>query len=309
MESFVIYSFLIDINSFFRYTKIMENIFKPIYTDKSDAITTSYLPNGNRYASSTAGFNWRNAEFPHLHNHTHWEFLLVVNGNIQHTINGKKYTVHKGYVCLIRPSDIHKFIFVDKKSETLTFGFSHSVAEKLLAAHPSLKDIRNHKRPLSFNLNNDTFDAIISKTLACQFFSQEIYEQYTILIVNRLLLAYIEQKLNKEDAYPDWLNNFLIYLRNPENLKQTIPEIAKHSNYSYQHLSKLFKKYLGKTLIEYIQDLKITLAKESLLYTNKSVSEIALDLNYESTATLNHLFKKATGFTPLEFRKNSSSTP
>ena len=127
------------------------------------------------------------------------------------------------------------------------------------------------------------------------------------MIVNRLLLAYVEQRLNRSEAYPDWLNEFLMYLRKPENLKQSIPDIAKHSNYSYQHLSILFKKYLGKTLVEYIKDLKLTIAKDSLLHTTKTVTEIALDLNYESTSSLNHNFKKATGLTPLEFRKNNPS--
>ncbi len=280
---------------------------KPVYTDKTSQITTAHLPDGNRYASSTAGFNWRNEEYPHFHNHSHWEFLFVVNGKIRHFLNGKEHIATKGSVCLLRPSDAHKIIFIEKKSETLTFGFSHSVAEKLFSPHLSLKDILNHNRPLSFNLNNDTFDAVISKTLAAQFFSKEIYEQYTILIVNRLLLAYIERKLNKPEAYPDWLNDFLIYLRNPENLKQSIPQIAKHSTYSYQHLSILFKKHLGMTLIEYIKDLKLTLAKETLLYTDKSVAEIAFDLNYESVSTLNHNFKKATGLTPLEFRKSKAT--
>ena len=283
----------------------MKNDFTPIYSTEKDPITTAHLQSGNRYASSVAGFNWRNVEFPHLHNHTHWEFLLVVNGKIQHTINSKTHTATKGYVCLVRPSDTHKFIFGDKKSETLTFAFSNSIAEKLLAAHPSLNNLLNHREPLTFTLNNDTYEAIISKTLATQFFPKEIYEQYVILIVNRLLLAYVEQKLNRSEAYPDWLNEFLIYLRNPENLKQSIPDIAKHSNYSYQHLSILFKKYLGKTLVEYIKDLKLTIAKETLLHTTKTVTEIAIELNYESTSSLNHNFKKATGLTPLEFRKNN----
>ena len=58
--------------------------------------------------------------------------------------------------------------------------------------------------------------------------------------------------------------------------------------------------------LEYIKELKLTLAKEALLYTDKTVGEIALELNYESTSSLNHNFKKATGFTPLEFRKMST---
>ena len=285
----------------------MKNTFTPIYLDSTipHDLKTIDLQDTNRYASDVAGFNWKKLDFPHLHNHTHWEFLLVVKGKIQHFINNERYVATKGYVCLIRPSDTHKFSFIDKKSEMLTFGFSNEVALKLFSPHIALNDIENQKEPLAFTLNNATYEAILSKTLATQFFSKEIYEQSSILIINRLLLAYIEQKLNKPEAYPEWLNNFLIYLRNPTNLKQSIPEIAKHSTYSYQHLSILFKKYLGKTLIEYIKDLKLTLAQEALLNTSKTVTEIALDLNYESTSSLNHNFKKATGLTPLEFRKNN----
>ena len=285
----------------------MKKILNPIYVSTKNASTTAYLKDSNQHASSIAGFNWRNVEFPYLHNHTHWEILLVVKGKTNHIINGKQHIATKGYVCLIRPDDVHKITFDDKKSETLTFGFSSHIAEKLLASHQCFNNILEQKKPLSFTLNNATYESVLSKALAAQFFPKDIYEQYTILIVNRLLLAFVEQKLNKTEAYPDWLNNFLTYLRNPENLRQSIPEIAKHSSYSYQHLSLLFKKHLGKTLVEYIKELKLTLAKEALLNTNKTVTEIALDLNYESTSSLNHNFKKATGLSPLEFRKNNSA--
>ena len=135
-----------------------------------------------------------------------------------------------------------------------------------------------------------------------------MYEEYSILIVNRLISAYVEHCINSPEAYPDWLNKFLYTLRDPNVFKLSVPEIAAYSPYSYQRLSLLFKQYTGKTLIEYVRELKLTYTKEELLYSNKPVNEIAFDLNYGSVSTFNHLFKNATGFTPLEYRKSKPTT-
>ena len=161
--------------------------------------------------------------------------------------------------------------------------------------------------PLSFILNSSTFEAVISKTMAAQFAQKELYEQYCILIINRLINSYVEQLLNNNEAYPDWLNDFLVTLRNKNTFKLSIPEIAALSSYSYQHLSILFKQYTGQTLVEYVKELKLSYAKEALLNTNTPVNEIALELNYESVSSLNHNFKKATGLTPLKYRKSNSN--
>ena len=284
-----------------------KDILTPIYiTSNKQNITISNIQSSNRHASEIAGFHWRKIDYPYMHTHSHWELLLVLNGKVKHTINGKNHIAHKGYACLIRPTDHHKLVFLDKeKSEILNFCFCKSTAEKLFSIYQPIAnfDKKEDKRPLSFMLNTPTFDTIISKTIATQFFPKDIYEQYTILIINRLISTYVELLLNKNEAYPDWLNNFLAHLRNPNTLKQNLPEIAKYSTYSYKRLAILFKQYTGKTLVEYIKELKITYAKEELLKSNKPVQEIAAELNYESVSSLNHNFKKATGLTPLEYRK------
>ena len=57
---------------------------------------------------------------------------------------------------------IHKIIFEDKKSETLTFGFSCDIAEKLLVAHQCLNNITKqkklHARHLLKNTNYSIYD-------------------------------------------------------------------------------------------------------------------------------------------------------
>jgi len=173
---------------------IKNTILKPIYVTSGEQITISNLKNCNRYESSVVGFNLRNVDFPFMHVHKHWEILLVVKGKIRHVINGNTHIAHKGYVCLIHPNDRHKIVFEDKaNSETLTFCFSNEITEKLFQIHPSLERI--HKKtsePLSFILNNSTFEAVISKTIATQFFPKDLYVQYSILITNRLINSYVE---------------------------------------------------------------------------------------------------------------------
>ena len=282
-------------------------ILKPVYQNGYEKITLAKIEDANIRESSIAGFNWRNIDFPYLHAHEHWEILIVLKGKVQHTINNLTRVATKGYACIIRPSDIHEFRFFEKnQTETLTFLFSKEIAEQLLTSYSSIFNLDLSADVLDFSLNETTLDAIISKTLTTQFQPKQLYEQYSILIINRIINAYIEKKLNTIEAYPEWLNNFLLFIKNPENLRLSLPELATHSPYSYSRLSTLFKQYTGQTIVHYLKELKLLRAKELLHNTDKTIAEIAIDLNYESVSSLQHNFKKFTGLTPSEFRKSSS---
>jgi AraC-like DNA-binding protein len=78
-------------------------------------------------------------------------------------------------------------------------------------------------------------------------------------------------------------------------------------NQDYSLLSKLFSDVEGITIEHYHIAQKIEKAKELLVYDELSISEIALNLNYSSVAHLSKQFKKVTGFTPTQFKKEKSS--
>lgn len=73
-----------------------------------------------------------------------------------------------------------------------------------------------------------------------------------------------------------------------------------HKDYSY--LSNLFSTVAGMTIEQYLIRLKIERVKELLVYDEKTVGEIALELGYSSSAHLSGQFKKITGFTPTYFK-------
>lgn len=70
----------------------------------------------------------------------------------------------------------------------------------------------------------------------------------------------------------------------------------------YSFLSRIFSETEGVTIENYIIRQRIERVKELLLYDEKTLSEIAYEMNYSSVAHLSSQFKKITGLTPSQFK-------
>ncbi len=80
--------------------------------------------------------------------------------------------------------------------------------------------------------------------------------------------------------------------------------LAEELHYDYNYLSGLFSAVEGITLEHYIINQKIERVKELLFYGELTLSEIAYKLGYSSVAHLSGQFKKVTGLTPSELKRN-----
>ena len=72
--------------------------------------------------------------------------------------------------------------------------------------------------------------------------------------------------------------------------------------YEYTYLSSLFSESEGRTIEHFFIEQRIIKAKEMILYGQMTLSEIAFELGYNSTAYLSSQFKKITGITPSCFK-------
>jgi len=79
--------------------------------------------------------------------------------------------------------------------------------------------------------------------------------------------------------------------------------LSEKLHYEYTHLSSLFSSVEGRTIENFYIEQRIEKAKELLIYGEKTLSEIAFELDYSSTAHLSSQFKKITGLTPSYFKK------
>ena len=91
-----------------------------------------------------------------------------------------------------------------------------------------------------------------------------------------------------------------------ENIQKplTVKFIASNVFVSEDYLSKLFKKYTDRNISDYIIEKKIEYAKHLLSNTDIKISRIMEEIGYSSSTYFYAMFKKHTGKTPNEFRKN-----
>ena len=289
------------------YDKIvMKNQSAPsINFTQTKKITKASLKVSSPYPTIRASFNWLNVDFPYPHTHTHWEIFIILKGKLKHTINGVQEIGSKGYACIIRPNDYHYLEYVDNDRDTqhINITFSNEMANCLFSYyHEFALDLEDEK-PLHFFLESSFIDSIIKQALIAQSSPKKLYEQHSILLLHQLINVYFYQKINSNEAYPNWLNSFLNFLHSPECFSLSANELALHTPYSYSRLARLFKQYIGQTLIEYLNNLKIVYAKRLLRITSKSILDISIDLGYDSVSSFNHNFKSITALTPTQYRK------
>lgn len=92
------------------------------------------------------------------------------------------------------------------------------------------------------------------------------------------------------------------YIRVHIREKIRIADIASSLDISPSHLSHLFSDEMKMSVQSYIQKQKMENAQEQLVYTDKSLSEIAYYLGYPSQSYFTTAFRKACGMTPREYR-------
>jgi len=80
--------------------------------------------------------------------------------------------------------------------------------------------------------------------------------------------------------------------------------ISKKLHLDYKYLGSLFSSVESITFEQYIINQKIERIKELIVYDELNLSEIAFKLNYSSVAYLSNQFKKVTGMTPTQFKKD-----
>jgi two-component system response regulator YesN len=82
----------------------------------------------------------------------------------------------------------------------------------------------------------------------------------------------------------------------------TLAEIAKASHLSVSRLAHVFKEQMGITLIDYVTGVRIERAKELLLGTDQSCTEICFQAGYTNHSYFTRTFKSLVGMTPRQFR-------
>lgn len=93
-----------------------------------------------------------------------------------------------------------------------------------------------------------------------------------------------------------------VFIENNFQKKITVDELASMLALSRRNLERRFKKATANTTVEYIQRVKIEVAKMSLESSRENVNEVMYKVGYTDSKAFRTTFKKITGLSPLQYR-------
>jgi AraC-type DNA-binding domain-containing proteins len=147
-------------------------------------------------------------------------------------------------------------------------------------------------------------DVYIKKMEKCQTL-------YELDILNeKMALDFTEQVAKAKAAkhtYSEPVTKCIDYIFKNIYKKITLTALAEEVHLSPKYLSCLFGRETGQTLSSYIEDKRLTEAKNLLVYSQYSFSEISSYLSYNTQSYFIFVFKKKTGMTPKEYRRQYAS--
>jgi len=148
-------------------------------------------------------------------------------------------------------------------------------------------------------------------------YRKDNYELDLLMAYCNLIFTYIEKCYKRQFKTRQPLYNKIVlefkrqlneyYSKEPKILP-TVHYFAEQLNLSSNYFGDLIKHNTGKTASEIIQERIILVAKQQLKEDQHSISEIAYNLGFDYPTYFGRLFKKLTGNTPTEFKKQLNKT-
>lgn len=124
-----------------------------------------------------------------------------------------------------------------------------------------------------------------------------------------ILLGWCSAQIDAGSALPEksyqYVREAAAFIERHYGENISVPQIAQQVAVNPVYLNKLFKLATGKTISEYLNYYRIETGKELLLREDATVNAVASSLGYNDVRSFIRFFKKFTGVTPKDFRRQN----
>lgn len=120
-----------------------------------------------------------------------------------------------------------------------------------------------------------------------------------------MLMDYVERvhKIKQTPGSSAAIRQCCEYINAHTDKQLNLNTLAQMTGYTETHLSRKFKREMGCTIVQYIQNAKVEKAKYLLVNTHESVDSISNQLNFNTRSYFTQVFRQCTGITPSEYRE------
>ncbi len=288
----------------------MELIIGSNHMQEVEGVTAAYPYVLNRADSSQMRVPW--------HWHEEVEFSMVRRGSLLVTISGRRQVFRAGegfflntnVLHAMEPSEPGQTVLWDSHMlhPMLLGGFSKSLFDSKYIA-PVL---RNKKLDLAAFRGETEYQrtilALLEQAAAVQedsfaeFRTRNLFSEIWLQLIGEMEL--LEQRTGlQKPVSQERIQQMLEYIHHHYAEKLTLDQIAAAAIVSRRECLRCFQSCIGKTPFAYLLDYRIQVAEGLLRTTSKSITEIAMETGFGSSAYFTKIFRQQRQMTPSQLRK------
>lgn len=242
------------------------------------------------------------------------EIMLVVQGKMHYNIDGAQYVANEGDIAVINAGEFHSsrasHVTLCER-QILHFSTSSIPVFKSVAPMQAFQKTSLYQHIIPKEVVQKTKMLSLFKKIEALCKKDDLYKDlklFSLLISCIAELNFAVDLLTTKNHYitspittNDLLKSTINYIN--ENIQKPLPisKVAQYIGVSESYLHRLFKKNMGISILNYIQNQKMQLAL-SLLRKGHSAQSVSEMVGYEYYATFSNVFKKIFEVSPSEFK-------
>ena len=257
---------------------------------------------------------FRETEYFRPHFHDYYEVFLVLDGKAVHEVNGVSVPLTAGDLVFIRPRDTHDYHMMDDQpfsfmnitltAETMDELFSY-LSDGFPSAgllHASLPPVRNLPEREQEWINGQM--SMIRAIEPDEF--NRIKTALRILLL-RIFTKYFAELEPEESLVPSWLEAMCAVMRTGRNFAEGTGFFYSLTDKTREHVSRSMKKYMGVTVTEYINSLRLNYIANMLRNSNHPISHIVFESGFNNISWASEQFRARYGMTMRQFRSGETT--
>jgi AraC-like DNA-binding protein len=258
---------------------------------------------------------WKNTEinFP-PHWHACFEIIYIIRGHTYVSVDDTVYQARAGDLILINAEAVHGYF--DQSPNVSIRGFQFGIMFFGDDFIP-LRDIIFNVPVLSAKNMPDTLSLRLHALLdeiALEYSRKQIGWQLAVrakLYELMLMILREQSKIIPHEtiqALSAGAGRILSFVfKNCSDETLTLEDAANALNFNKYYFSRFFKKHVGQSFHTYLTKTRVDFAKHYLIESKMPITDIAFDTGFGSLQTFNRVFKRLTGRTPGEYRRENSA--
>lgn len=231
-----------------------------------------------------------------------YQLLYVAAGKGHFFFDGKEEIVPAGHMVLYRPKETQRYVYYGAdQTEVYWVHFTGNDVKQILRSY-GVPD----KGHVFFTGNSAEYHRLFREMIHELQLCRPHFEELLTMLLREVLV-----RISREFAKGSQMNPFnqaemeaaVHYFNEAYNTSISIEAYAASRHMSTCWFIRNFRQYTGNTPMQYILNIRIANAQSLLSGTVYNISEIASIVGYDNPLYFSRLFKKQTGLSPSQYRK------